>query len=336
MSTTFDPLTAAPNAADRVQPDRPYYAAGVLLDAPDFTAEQLYHRGRLARALAYLHGSGTISGLRVQFEAALTPGETAPPNPDIPGDVERTYPEGREARILVQPGLAIDRLGRLIEVPGPACLRLEPWLTDQEKEDPDFLEKVTHPIKRNPDDADEEVNVSSDRTPKPIIIGPSNRGIVADIFIRFITCPTSGKTPAFGANPLTPNSDATNANVPARLRDSYEISLVLRTEATADLPGELPRPPWATATTATELHNALLNSWQETTASWQETDNAQRSQPNRLPEHTDIQNTTDLFLARLLIQPGEADNPPTATVDNLSRQFAYPSSAIAHLQSLST
>ncbi|MCC6874636.1 MAG: hypothetical protein IT378_10055, partial [Sandaracinaceae bacterium] len=38
-------------------PERTFYAPGVFLDAEDMKAEQLYHRGRLARVLAYLHGS---------------------------------------------------------------------------------------------------------------------------------------------------------------------------------------------------------------------------------------------------------------------------------------
>lgn len=327
MTTTPDPLTAPPGSAEHLRPDRPFYAAGVLLDAPDFTTEQLYHRGRLARSLAYLHGSGTVSGLRVNFESALEPGTTVPADPSIVGDIERVYPEGREARILVQPGLAIDRLGRLIELSGPACLRLAPWLIDQ-KDKPDtapgnandetksLLTQATHPV----ENSTESTNISSDRTSTPITVSPTNRGIVADIFIRFTPCETGGKTPAFGGGPF----DTTNANVPARIRDSYELSLILRTKATADLAGQLPRDPWAQASNLEALHNQLFDSWQETTNSWT------KGLPNRLPEHADNQDTTSLFLARLLIIPGENDAPPTAQVDNFSRQFVYPSSAIAH------
>jgi hypothetical protein len=57
-----DTRADALEAAER--PDRPFYATGVLLDAEDFLDEQTYHRGRLARALAYLHGTGTIAGSR--------------------------------------------------------------------------------------------------------------------------------------------------------------------------------------------------------------------------------------------------------------------------------
>ena len=58
-------MTAANDALiDAETRDRLYYAMGVLLDATDFDAEQAYHRGRLARALSYLHGMGTAAGHR--------------------------------------------------------------------------------------------------------------------------------------------------------------------------------------------------------------------------------------------------------------------------------
>ena len=84
-----DPLYARPAA------ERPSYATGMLLDAQDFTDEQTYHRGRLARALASLTGGGTLAGLRVSHSPA-----TGGPSP-------------RPEEIRVEPGLAVDRLGRL-------------------------------------------------------------------------------------------------------------------------------------------------------------------------------------------------------------------------------
>ena len=46
-----------PTAPDRAKLlDRVFYATGAMLDATDFTDEQAYHRGRLARALAYCTG----------------------------------------------------------------------------------------------------------------------------------------------------------------------------------------------------------------------------------------------------------------------------------------
>ena len=48
--------------------ERPAYATGMLLDAQDFADEQAYHRGRLARALLFLAGSGTLAGLAVSHQ----------------------------------------------------------------------------------------------------------------------------------------------------------------------------------------------------------------------------------------------------------------------------
>ena len=59
-----DPLYAVP------QPERAAYATGMLLDVQDFIDEQTYHRGRLARALAFLAGGGTLAGLEVTHRPA--------------------------------------------------------------------------------------------------------------------------------------------------------------------------------------------------------------------------------------------------------------------------
>jgi hypothetical protein len=103
-----DPLASA------TDPDRPNYALGVMLDAKDFIDEQTYHRARLARALQFLHGTGTVAGLSVGYVAPLPPG-----SPEAP--------DGREEEIRVEPGVAIDGIGRLIEVPRAWCLTLPRW-----------------------------------------------------------------------------------------------------------------------------------------------------------------------------------------------------------------
>src|SRR5437879_5857168 len=54
---------------------RVFYATGVLLDAQNLDAEQLYDHRRLGRALSYLHGSGTLAGLEVTWEKAAGAGE---------------------------------------------------------------------------------------------------------------------------------------------------------------------------------------------------------------------------------------------------------------------
>lgn len=277
VSPEQDPLTLRPF------PDRLFYETGALLAKDDFRDEQTYHRGRLARALRYLHGSGTVAGLRVEW---------------IPRE------EGvREEHLTVKPGLAIDRWGRIIEVPRSACLRLDRWYRAQ---DPDLLTQAFHP-----------------RTP-PVPDDPYT-GVVVDLFIRFTVC-ERGKTPIFATGPF----DALDAVAPSRLRDWYELELVLRPES--DPP--LPRPwhPELASITDPEakrvaLKNAILDNWRETTA-----DTDDDALP-LLPEHRVGQDPASIFLARMVI-PATAGSPPVrtsdpVTVDNLRRPFVVPPFGIA-------
>jgi hypothetical protein len=99
-----DPLLAGS------RPERVNYATGVLLQADDFRDEQTYHRARLARALVFMVGHGTLAGLRV-----------VPPSK-----------EDNELELRVEAGIAVDRHGRLIEVAEPWCIRLARWFAAQE------------------------------------------------------------------------------------------------------------------------------------------------------------------------------------------------------------
>src|SRR3954470_17572641 len=90
-----DPLLAG-SPAERVN-----YATGVLLQAEDFRDEQTYHRARLATALSYLIGHGTLAGLAARA-------------PEV-GD--------NDLELRVEAGLALDRYGRMIEVTEPWCTR---------------------------------------------------------------------------------------------------------------------------------------------------------------------------------------------------------------------
>jgi hypothetical protein len=285
MSTRIDALEKAPSSPDRV-----VYATGVLLDALDFDAEQTYHRGRLARALAYLHGSGTASGLRVVWEEPLEPGDD--PN----------FPDGREERLLVQPGVALDRLGRLIEVPVTACLRLDRWFDGKRG----VNQLVILP----------NVTVSDSTFPNAVI---------ADVFVNFVAC-ERGKTPAFAAGPF----DALDAVQPSRLRDFYDLDLVVRDAVDAPLPAN----PWAEVGTLGDpaarrdrVHELIFDSWREGTDAWDERG------PSPLPEHVAGQNPTAVFLARLTI-PLDAADPPQrdlgqdVVVQNDLRRFVYTTGAL--------
>lgn len=207
MSTVADPLETAVNA------DRLFYQLGVMLDADDFQDEQTYHRGRLARALAFLHGSGTASGLSVLQIPAAPAGADGTP--------------AREEELRVEPGMAIDHRGRLIEVPRPACIRVDRWFEAQATSD---LAAAVH-----------------------------GSLILADAFLRFAAC-ERGRTPSFATGPF----DALDATAPSRIRDGYELRLALRPEA--DTP-PLPVDPWPDLAAAAPadrprlLHDAIRASW---------------------------------------------------------------------------
>jgi hypothetical protein len=157
-------------------PDRVYYEIGTLLAAEDFNDEQAYHRGRLACALSALHGGGTIAGLKVSYVAAAN---------------------GQPEELQLSPGLALDRFGRLIEVPRTWCIRLANWYQSA-----------------NP----KALQVAHD--------GP-NRVVNCDLYIRFVTV-ERGRTPAFAKSTF----DSLNATAPSRQRDAFFIELVPRTKLT--------------------------------------------------------------------------------------------------------
>lgn len=290
MSTRNDPLLA------QRQSDRLFYATGMLLDHQDFEDEQTYHRLRLARALAYLHGSGTVAGLRVRWDPPLPPD----PAPDA------EFPDGCEGELAITAGLALDHLGRQIEVPRRACIRLLRWYQGE-------------PIDR-------------------LVTGLHStfyHGVVADLFIRFVAC-ERGKTPAFASGPF----DATNAAVASRIRDGYELKLFIRPES--DVPpatGEdrvplqqrLPVNPWPDLAAIPDagdrraaLREAILNGWSEEIAL------------TRRAEHLPDQDPTFVFLARIIIPAtaSAANQRPAwdgaqVTVRNEDRLFVYTPNALA-------
>ncbi|MDO8356400.1 MAG: hypothetical protein Q7U76_08440 [Nitrospirota bacterium] len=256
MSLELDPLAKAQSQGE--SQDRLWYATGVLLDAEDFLDEQTYHRGRLARALAYLYGSGTVAGLRVAWEPALLPGD------------DPLVPEGRPERIRVEPGLAIDRLGRLIELPRTACLRLNRWYEAQASDD---LAQGFH--------------------------GGSFNGVVVDVFLAFVAC-ERGKTPAFASGPY----EALDPVVPSRIRDGYVVTLVIRKETDPPLPAN----QWPDVSgiadpvlRAGTIRQTVFDAWREGTQ-WQELD----GQLAPMVEHAAGHDTTALLLARLVLPATQA------------------------------
>lgn len=285
--------------------DRLNFVQGLLLDSESFKAEQLYHRGRLARALAYLFGTGTVAGLEV------------------------TYPPDGPDELRVAPGLAIDPLGRLIEIPRLWCLDLEPWFAAQ----------------RDADLSDGWIAEGP---------APADPQLVADVFVRFAECERR-LSPAFATGPY----DALDSVSPSRLRDGFELALVIRTETQlrrADIDAEvaeddtyeIPSPRaterWEELLTMDPperleaMRNDILSGWREGTEFWQ------NDRPPRLPEHLPANETLDpddplevgrdptsVLLARVRIpveEPTDAEPPTraeagTPTVDNMIRRFIY-------------
>jgi hypothetical protein len=260
----------------------------MLLDARDFADEQTYHRGRLASALALLGGSGTLAGLRVTHGAAVE------------------GPDGRPEEIRVEPGVAADRLGRLIEVPRRACLRLSHWFdAEAAKDGGDRLVRAAY------------TNVERFLSPRAIAEAGTEdrpalpaRAVIADVFVSFVACPT-GLTPSFASGPF----DALDAVATSRVRDAYELSAVARDGLDDDFDG-LPEPGPDLAAIAdvgerrARLHDAILASYPA---------RGRPGQPDPVPD--------EVFLARVLIPVGAADPPVRGpvgagvVVDNWGRRF---------------
>jgi hypothetical protein len=266
ISTQKDPLDST------LAPERVAYAVGALLGVEDFTAEQTYHRGRLARTLSFLDGYGTVSGLRVDYQ----------PPPD--------------EEIIVRPGIAFDRLGRIIEVPRDICIRLDKWYAAQSTSE---LVQAFH---------------------------AASAGVIVDVFLLFVSC-DRGLTPAFATGPF----DATDYTAASRTRDAFELSLVLRKEGTPPLPvsqwPDLAAEPDVTARRIA-LHKAILDSF-SAPAHQRDGEGALVA----LAEHAAGQDPAAVFLARAVI-PAASGSPPLRTagpiaIDNESRTFVYPIGALA-------
>jgi hypothetical protein len=281
MATIGDPLSTA------VDPVRVSYATGRMLGVDDFQAEQTYHRGRLARVLSGALGTGTVSGLKVQTSAA-----------DKPEDVE----------LQVTAGIAIDRAGRVIEVPSMVCLRLDQFLKNKALD---------------ADDRHDLVNAFS------------SGAVVADVFLSFVAC-GRGKTPSFAT---MDDYDATDAFTANRLLDSFAMLLVLRGESTPRLPqdgwagvGPLRAPGSKTAApTADALKQHMLDA-----------DLGPAVAPVEYPSDPTFDRTS-VFLARVKITATQASagavpvwDLTTIDVNNLSRLFLYPGALLARWAGLTT
>ncbi|MCJ2186501.1 hypothetical protein [Novosphingobium beihaiensis] len=208
-SGTLDQMTATDPLLDTPAAERVNYATGILLSADDFRDEQTYHRSRLATALSNLLGHGTLSGLAVRSPEA----------------------EDNDLHLTVEPGIALDRYGRLIEVVEPWCIRLAHWFAAQP------TGELRAAVQRKP------------RTPLDV-------AVAVDVFLSLSDC-GRGRTPSFAQGPF----DALDALAPARLSEQPSFELVLRAEGP---PGKIPEPQnnWpATNASAANKLKAVLGSY---------------------------------------------------------------------------
>jgi hypothetical protein len=275
-------------------PNRVFYSTGRMLGVEDFQADQDYHRGRLARALLQVYGTGTVAGLLVSTDG----------NPEV-----------TQLEVEVSPGLAIDRIGRIVDVPQTVCIVLNDWLTSQKDA---WLDQLANPV--------------PGATPVADLNDAIHDGahLMVDVFATFVPC-TRGLTPCFASMDDYDATDAFSAN---RLLDSFAMQLVLRTDAAPMTPAD----PWVsvpvpapgtgiTAAAAASMKALILQ------ASGGSAANAIEYPPGF--------DASSVFLARMLIAatPGAAGAPPAwdltnISIDNTSRLFLYPAALLARLTGL--
>jgi hypothetical protein len=153
-------------------------------------------------------------------------------------------------------------------------------------------------------------------------------GVVVDVFIRFVAC-ERGKTPSFAYGPF----DSLDAVTAARLRDGYQVELILREEADPALPQSAFPDVLALAESErpAALREAIFDAWHEGT----DYDNLGKLIKN--PEHAAGQDASGLFLARMIIPADEpvAGGTPArretevAEIRNDLRQFVITGNALA-------
>jgi len=262
--------------AERKRPDRLYYATGVFLEAVDMRAEQLYHRAQLSRALAYLHGCGTVAGLKVEMQEKTIAGST----------------EKAKDHLIVHPGLAIDRLGRLIEVTRPVCIRFGDWFQQHDAGD--------------------------------LARGVNDGRILIDVFIRFHEC-EHGKTPAMAAGPF----DALDAVTPSRIRDHFRVDLIVRRTLAPRLPKHPWAALMKKKAPVKDVHNAILDSWPGFRDQWEGDQKNLTPLPWHQREQDPTSLFLARIRVPATSGAGESDRPTmndieTVTIDNEKRLFVYP------------
>jgi len=119
MATVDDFTTLEKDAAFDDSLRRVAYEAGMMLGLEATRDEQDYHRRRLNRHQYWLHGFGTLAGMRVDMSPTSHVNDT----------------DAVTVRLLVSPGIGIDGLGREVLINETYCINLGEWLAAQTETD---------------------------------------------------------------------------------------------------------------------------------------------------------------------------------------------------------
>jgi len=215
-----------------------------------------------------------------------------------------------QLEIEVTPGMAVDRVGRMIEVPRTVCIRIQLWLANQALADLNSF--VT-----------------------------SGSGLVLiDVFATYVAC-TRGVTPCFATQDDYSATDAFSAN---RMLDSFAMRLVLRNDSGAGLP----KDPWNAAgpVPSSAITPDIAKSLKQSILAASAGPGATPPFAGSGPTPTEIPpgfDASSVFLARISIPAtaGASGEPPNfdlngIIIDNLARLFLYPAALVARSIGLSS
>ena len=220
-----------------------------------------------------------------------------------------------QIELAVTAGLAIDRVGRLIDVPRTVCILLNNWLAGQIA---CWQKQLANPQPGQTPMADPNLAIH-------------NGALVCDVFATFIPC-TRGVTPCFASEDDYDATDAFSANA---WLDSVAMQLVLRADAAPLTPADPWKPSGPLAASGSGLTAASEAAVQTLLL-------AATAGPAAAPvEYPPSFDTSSVFLARVKIAAtaGAAGQPPVynlaqVSIDNNSRLFVYPAGLLARLMGL--
>lgn len=235
-------------------PERLNLSDGVLLTQSHFRTEQAYHRGQVSRLALHLHGAGTVAGLDVTYDPTT----------------------GDNVEVKVAPGLALDRLGRIVEIHQQSCLEIAIWLA-QQGDDPLTRARVLAGLRA------------------------ANAGLpahlVADVYLGFHACARAPE-PAFAS----PNADTIDGVAASRVLDTGQLRIIVRPDGDDRAPLSRVAADHAGAATPDSIRDfKRLRAWDLTQP---------QSDPFGLPagsalsEHIvagNLQDGSEVLLARLIV-----------------------------------